>query len=584
MAPAKPAQAPHANPAEPGFWRTYVFSTDHKMIGKQYLFLGLAWLGLGGLLALLMRWQLAWPDTPVPGFGWVPEPYMFEGVMGPEFYNMLVTMHGTIMVFFVVMPILIGAFGNFLIPLMIGARDMAFPLLNMLSFWVLALASAVMLASFIVPGGAAASGWTAYAPLSARAVYTGVTWGQDLWILGIALMIVSSTMGGINYVTTIVNIRAPGMTWFRLPFFIWFIFLTAILFLFSAPVLTAAAAMLLIDRQFRTSFFLPGGGGEPLLWQHLFWFFGHPEVYVLVLPAVGAVAEILPVFARKPAFGYRATIYSLLVAGVLSFLVWGHHMFISGMDPGLLATAFTLLTIAISAPFSLIVFNLLATLWGGSIRLTTPMLYALGSLGMFTIGGLSGIFNGSTAIDIYIHDTYFVVGHFHYIIFGAILLGGFAAIAYWFPKMFGRMMNETLGKVHFWLTVIFANLTFFPMHLLGMAGHMRRISNPLQYEYLQPVQPTNVFITISAVALGLTQVLFMINFLWSLFAGKKAERNPWKATTVEWSAPSPPPHGNWGAAIPVVYRGPYEYSLPALAEDYLPQDRRLPSDATAQAH
>jgi cytochrome c oxidase subunit 1 len=584
VAAAKTTHVVEVHHEELGFWRTYIFSTDHKMIGKQYLFLGLAWLVLGGLMALMVRWQLAWPETAVPGFGWVPEPYMFEGVMGPEFYNMLVTMHGTIMVFFVVMPILIGCFGNFLIPLMIGARDMAFPFLNMLSFWVLFLASLVMLASFVVPGGAAASGWTAYAPLSAKAVYTGVAWGQDLWILGIALMIVSSTMGGINFITTIINMRAPGLTFFRLPFFIWFLFITALLFLFSAPVLTAAAFMLLSDRQLRTSFFLPEGGGEPLLWQHLFWFFGHPEVYVLVLPAIGAVAEILPVFARKPSFSYRYSVYSLLAAALLSFIVWGHHMFISGMDPRLLATAFTVLTITISAPFSLIVFNLVATLWGGSIRLRAPMLYALGSLAMFIIGGLSGIFNGSMAIDIYIHDTYFVVGHFHYIIFGAILFGGFAAITYWFPKMFGRMMNETLGKIHFWLTFLFTNLTFFPMHLIGMGGHMRRIYNPLQYEFLQPLQPMNVFITASAIVLGLSQMLFLINFFWSLFAGKRAEQNPWQANTLEWSAPTPPPHGNWGDAIPVVYRGPYEYSPPEVTDDYLPQDQPLVPETTAAAH
>jgi cytochrome c oxidase subunit 1 len=562
---------PHAHHEELGFWRNYVFSTDHKTIAKQYLAIGLFWAIVGGLLAYVMRWQLAYPDTPVPGFGWVPEPSMVEGIVPPEFYNMVVTMHGTIMVFFVAMPILLGAFGNFLIPLMIGAQDMAFPRLNMLSVWVLTLASLVLLASFFVPGGAAASGWTAYPPLSAKAIYTGVEWGQNLWIIALALEFSSFIMGGINFITTTINMRAPGLSLFRLPLMIWMQFTAAVLFMLSVGPLIAGAVMLLLDRLAGTSFFLPEGGGQPLLWQHLFWFFGHPEVYVIMLPGMGASLEILPVFSRKPIFGYRPIIYSTIAAGLLSFLVWAHHMFPSGMDPRL-AMPFSITTILISVPFAIIVFAMIATLWRGSIRFPTPMLFALGTLTVFIVGGLTGIFNGSAPADIYIHDTYFVVAHFHYTLFSAIFFGGFAAIYYWYPKMFGRMMHETLGKIHFWMTFVFFNAVFFPMFFLGAGGMMRRIANPLQYDFLKPLQPLNVFITIGAILLFLGQLPFVVNFLWSLWAGEKAASNPWEANTLEWSAPSPPPHDNF-EAIPVVYRGPYEYSAPEAPEDWLPQDR-----------
>jgi cytochrome c oxidase subunit 1 len=571
VAAAQTAPRGSAHPAEPGFLRTYVFATDHKMIGRQFMVLGLAMLLAGGLMALAMRWHLAWPDEPVPGLGWVPEPHMFAGRIPPTFYNSLFTMHATLMVFFAVTPILIGGMGNFLIPLMIGARDMAFPVLNMLSIWIGVLAAVVTLASMFVPGGGAASGWTAYPPLSARPEYTGVGLGQDLWIAGIAILSVSMMMGGINYITTIVNMRAPGMTFFRMPLVIWFLFITAILALFAFPVLMAAGGMLLADRLLGTSFFLPAGGGQPILWQHLFWFFGHPEVYILVLPALGAVAEILPVFARKPVFGYRPIVWSLIAASALAFIVWGHHMFTSGMNP-LLGTGFSVLTIAISVPFTLLVLALLATLWRASIRLTAPMAYALGSLSMFITGGLSGIFNGSPAFDLYIHDTYFVVGHFHYIIFGSIGFGVFAAVTYWFPKMFGRMMGERLGLLHAALTFVFTHLVFFPMHLLGLGGHVRRIHNPAQYDFLQPLLPLNRFITWSALALGASQLLFAFNFVFSLAAGRRAVRNPWEAATLEWTADSPPPHGNW-IEPPSVHRGPYEYSPPGVEEDFVPQDR-----------
>ncbi|MEE9221264.1 MAG: cbb3-type cytochrome c oxidase subunit I [candidate division NC10 bacterium] len=564
----------HAHHEELGFWRTYVFSTDHKMIGKQFLFLGLFMMVLGGLLALMLRWQLAWPETAVPGFGWVPEPYMYEGIIPPEFYNMLFTMHATIMIFFVVMPILVGCFGNFLIPLMIGARDMAFPTLNLLSFWVGALAGVVLLTGFFVPGGHAASGWTAYAPLSARAIYTGVDWGQNIWCIALILLGISSLMGSINYITTIVNMRAPGMTWFRLPLVIWTLFVVAILLLLALPVLTSALAMLLFDRMAGTHFFLPTGGGEPLLWQHLFWFFGHPEVYVLILPAMGIASDVLSTFSRKPIFGYRSMVYAIVGIAFLSWVVWGHHMFQSGMNPAL-STGFMISTMVIAVPSAIKTFNWLGTMWGGSMRFTTAMLNTLAFVSMFVIGGLSGIFMANTPVDIFIHDTYFIVAHIHYVVFGGSVFGIFAGIYYWFPKMFGRMMNETLGKIHFWLTFVAFNCVFFPMHILGVGGMMRRIYNPMQYEFLQPLQPINVFITISAIFLGLAQIPFVINFFWSLFAGKQAALNPWEANTLEWSAPSPPPHGNWGEHLPTVYHGPYEYSVPDVAEDYAPQDRPL---------
>jgi len=569
----------HGAHHELGFVRTYIFSTDHKMIARQFLFLGLFMMVIGGLLAMLIRWQLAWPETPVPGLGWLLRET--EGVIPPETYNMLFTMHATLMIFFVIMPILAGAFGNFCIPLMIGARDMAFPRLNMLSFWTGAVAGVLMLAGFFVPGGHAAAGWTSYAPLSAVPTYTGTNWGQNLWCISLIVLAASSMMGAINYITTVINMRAPGMTLFRMPLVVWSLFITAILLLLALPVLTSAAAMLLFDRTLGTHWFLPAGGGEPLLWQHLFWFFGHPEVYILILPAMGMASEILPVFARKPIFGYRAMVYSMLAICFLSWIVYGHHMFVSGMDPRV-GIAFTLTTMVIAVPSAIKTFNWLGTLWGGSILFTTPMLNALAFVGMFVIGGLSGIFMASTPVDIFIQDTYFIVAHIHYVVFGGSIFGAFAAIYYWFPKMFGRMMNEPLGKLHFWTTFITYNVAFFPMHILGVGGMMRRIYNPVQYEFLQHLQWWNVLITYGAFALGLAQIFFVINFFWSLFAGKRAPANPWNATTLEWTAPSPPPHLNWGDRIPTVYHGPYEYSVPGMSEDFAPQTRPLPSGAAAR--
>ena len=585
------AQEAHAHEAhhELGFIRTYIFSTDHKMIGRQFLFSSVLMLVVGGLLAMMMRWELAWPETPVPFTSWISEPYMYAepehglygAYMDPAFYNSLFTMHATIMIFFVVMPFMVGGFGNFLIPLMIGAGDMAFPVLNMLSFWTAVPAIVLILYSFFVEGGAAGGGWTMYASLSADATYGAGGQGVNLWIISLLILGFSSLMGSINYITTVINMRAPGMTWFRMPLVIWSLFVTAILLLLALPVLTAALGMLLFDRTMGTSFFLPAGGGEPLLWQHLFWFFGHPEVYILVLPAMGVTSDILSAFSRKPIFGYHAMAFSMIALAFLSWIVWGHHMFLSGMNP-VLGTAFMLTTMVIAIPSAIKTFNWLGTLWGGTIRFTSPMLFALGFVSNFVIGGLSGIYMAVTPVDIFIHDTYFIVAHFHYVVAG-IIFGMFAALYYWFPKLFGRMMNEPLGKLHFALTYVFFNGAFFPMHFLGVAGHMRRIYNPLQYEFLVDLQWWNVFITMSAFCLGVSQLIFLFNFVWSLFAGKKAERNPWQANTLEWTAPSPPPHGNF-ETVPTVYRGPYEYSSPLVQEDWLPQDRRLGPEAAAASH
>lgn len=586
MSESAVAHGAHGQHAKPSFISHYIFSLDHKMIGRQFLFVGLLMLMIGGILAMLVRWQLAWPESPVPGLGFISEPYIYPGPNGggiipPQTYNALFTMHATIMIFFVVMPIMVGTFGNFLIPLMIGAGDMAFPKLNMLLFWVGAISGVVMLSSFFVPGGPAAGGWTGYATLSAKAQYTGVEWGQHLWIIALMLNGVSSLMGAINYITTVVNMRAPGMGYFRMPLTVWSLFITAILLLLALPVLTAALAMLLFDRMAGTSFFLPEGGGEPLLWQHMFWFFGHPEVYILVLPAMGITSDLLSTFSRKPIFGYHAMAFSMIAIAGLSWIVWGHHMFISGMNP-LLGTAFMMTTMVIAVPSAIKVFNWLGTLWGGSIRLTVPMLFALGFVSNFLIGGLSGIFMASTPVDIFIHDTYFIVAHFHYVVAG-IIFALFAAVYYWFPKMFYRNMNQTLGKVHFVLTYIFFNGAFFPMHFLGVGGHMRRIYNPLQYEFITPMHDWNIFITWSALILGASQLFFLGNFFWSLFAGKKAEQNPWQANTLEWSAPTPAPHGNF-LTTPTVYRGPYEYSSPEVTEDWLPQDKDIGASTAAKAH
>ncbi len=564
------------------FIRRYIFSTDHKVIGIQYLLTGLFMALIAGGLAMLIRLQLAWPDSKWPFLGKLFPRGMEGGVMNPEFYLSLVTMHGTLMVFFVISLALVSGFGNFVVPLQSGARDMAFPFLNMLSYWAIVPACLIMIASFFVEGGAAAAGWTAYPPLSAvKEAAAGAWWGQTLWILGMALFIASFTMGGLNVVATVLNLRARGMKMMRLPMTTWSIFVASAIGLLAFPPLTAAAIMLLFDRHFGTSFFLPSGlffgnkllehtGGTPLLWQHLFWFLGHPEVYVLVLPALGLTFDILPVFTRKPIFGYRLTVYSLLLIAVLSMIVWGHHMYVSGMSP-YIGEYFAIATLAITIPSAIIGMNMIASLWGGRIRLTTPMLFAIGIISLFGTGGLGGIFLGNATSDIQLHDTYFVVGHFHFVIGGVTLFAIFAGIYYWFPKMFGRMMNELLGKLHFWLTIVSFYAIFFTQHFLGLGGMPRRYYDFSKFAYLAPLQELNIFISISSFILGAAQLIFACNFIWSLFKGPRAERNPWRATTLEWATASPPPHGNWGEKLPVVHRWPYDYSLPEASEDFTMQ-------------
>ncbi len=532
--------------------RKYIFSVDHKIVGMQYLCTGLVMAFVGGYLAYVFRHQLAWPNEPVPLFGMV----------GPDQYNASVTMHGTIMVFWVAMPILLSGFGNYLLPLMIGAPDMAFPRLNMMSFWTFFLSTLLLMSSFLVPGGAASGGWTSYPPLAASPGLSGVEWGGHLWILAVALEFASMLMGGINFLTTTLTMRAPGMTLFRMPILVWMLNIASLVFMFSVGPLIAGAFMLLADRLFQTGFFLPQSGGDPLLFQHLFWFFGHPEVYVLLFPALGIIAEVMTVFARKPFFGYRPLIYASLIASVLSFLVWAHHQFISGMDPRL-AAPFSITTIIISVPFAVAIFSYIATLWGGSIELKTPMIFALGMLAEFLVGGVTGIFNGSAAADIYLHDTYFVVAHFHYTLFPVTFLAGFAGIYFWYPKWFGRLMNETWGKIHAVLTIISFNVTFLPLFAIGLVGHQRRIFDPSLFDYLQPFQHLHVISTWGFIILFLSQIIFVVNFIASLCYGPIATRNPWSAATLEWLAPSPPGHGNFEEP-PVVHRGPYDYSLPGL--------------------
>jgi len=558
------------------FIRKYIFSTDHKIIGIQFLLLSLMGLFMGGLMAMMIRWQLGFPEGLMPLGNLLPETMVSGGVLLPEFYNSLVTMHGTFMVFFAIMPLLVGVFGNYLIPLKIGAPDMAFPRLNMWSYWIAFIGMGIMLAGFFVEGGHSAAGWTQYAPLSSNPEFTGVVTGQQLWLLSIAILGLSSILGATNYITTVVNLRAPGMTWFRLPLSVWSLFITAILVLLAIPILSGAAIMLLFDQTIGTSFFDASNGGQPILWQHLFWYFGHPEVYILILPAMGMVSDVIANGSRKPVFGYHSMIYAIISIAFLGWIVWGHHMFQSGMNPTLGMT-FMISTMFIAVPSAIKVFNWMGTMWRGNLTFHVPMLNAVAFVAMFVIGGLSGVFMASTPVDIYIHDTYFIVAHIHYVLFGGSLFALFAAITFWYPKMFGRMMNEFWGRVHFALTFVFYNMTFWPMHNLGLGGHMRRIYDPSQYEFLQPLAGTNRFISISAFMLMTVQMIFALNFVISWFKGKKAPNNPWDDNGLEWTVSSPPPHGNF-AETPTVYRGAYEFSSPLVEEDFLPQDRKLEGD------
>jgi cytochrome c oxidase subunit 1 len=562
------------------FIRKYIFSTDHKIIGIQFLFMSLFFLLIGGLLAVLIRYQLGWPGRPIPGGSILPETMAPQGIMLPEFYNSLVTMHGTFMVFFAIMPLLVGTYANYLIPLQIGAKDMAFPRLNMASFWISVVAGVIILASFAVEGGAAGAGWTSYAPLSARPDLSGVSMGQILWIVSLVILGFGSIFGAVNYITTIVNMRAPGMTWFRLPLVTWSLFITAILVILAMPVLAGAMIMLLFDQTIGTNFFLASKGGQPILWQHLFWFFGHPEVYILILPAMGFVSDIIANGSRKPIFGYHSMVFAMIGIAFLGFIVWGHHMFQSGMNPSL-GMSFMISTLVIAVPSAIKVFNWMGTMWEGDIHFTVPMLFAVGFVMLFAIGGFSGIYMAATPVDIYIHDTYFIVAHIHYVLFGGSLFAIFGAIYYWFPKMFGRMINSTAGKIHFWWTFIFFNITFFPMHGLGMQGMMRRIYEPGQYEHLVGVQDTNTLVSVAAIGLFCSGLYFLVLFFWSLFKGEKAPWNPWNATTLEWQLPSPPKHGNWEVP-PTVYHGPYEYSHPDMDRDWLAQNER--PDIVSPAH
>jgi cytochrome c oxidase subunit I len=565
----------------PGLIRRYIFSTDHKVIGLQYGFTSLFFLLVGFSLVMLIRWQQAFPAQPIPLVGgWLGQANAPGGVLLPEFYNQLGAMHGTIMVFLGVVPLAFGAFGNYVVPLQIGAPDMAFPRLNMTSYWLYAAGGIVMLASFLVPGGAANNGWTSYAPLSDLAPGHG----QTLWLIGMLLLIFSSLLGAINFIATIVQLRAPGMTWFRLPFFVWSQLITAFLLLLAFPALQAAAVLQGMDRIAKTSFFLPSGlvvggqalqvagSGNALLWQHLFWFLGHPEVYVLILPAMGIVAEVVTNNTRKPLWGYRLMVYSVFVLGFLSFVVWAHHMYLTGMGTAI-GAFFQATTMIISIPSVIILSSLILSLYGGSIRFNTPMLFALGFMPMFGLGGLTGLPLGLAATDIPLHDTNYVVAHFHYLVAPGTIFALFAGIYYWFPKITGRMMNEPLGKIHFVGSIICMNVIFMPMFVQGLAGVNRRLwDGGTLYTHAQGTLSLNVPMSYAALALAFFQIFFIINLVWSIRAGRTAGANPWEATTLEWSAaPSPPrEHGNFDR-LPRVVRDPYEYSAPGATGGFLPQ-------------
>jgi cytochrome c oxidase subunit 1 len=578
-----------------GFLRKYVFSTDHKIIGLQYGFTALCFLLFGFFLMLMMRWKIAHPAEPVPIVGPLLAAIFGDvaakGIMSPDLYNSFGAMHGTIMVFMAIVPLAFAAFGNYVVPLQIGAPDMAFPRVNMASYQAYVIGGLIMFISFFIPGGAAQAGWTSYSPL-ATSIPTD---GQTFWLVGMVFLITSSLLGAVNFIATIIQLRAPGMTWMRMPFFCWAQFVTAFLLLLAFPPLEAAGIMQLMDKVAHTSFFLPtglaiggnlaniSGGGSPLLWQHLFWFLGHPEVYVLILPAMGIVAEIIANNTRKPIWGYKSLVYASLTIGFLSFIVWAHHMYLTGMGTRV-ATFFQTTTMIISIPSVIILTCFFISLWGGSIRFNTPMLFVMAFLPMFGIGGLTGLPLGFNYSDLHLHDTYYVIAHFHYIVAPGTIFALFAGIYYWFPKITGRLMSEFWGKVHFWGSLIFMNLIFQPMFAQGMAGMLRRMADGGAM-YSQAVVGADAkggltahmmglhsYILWAAVGLLLAQIPFIFNLFYSINNGRKVSSdNPWDATTLEWQTPTPPPHGNFDKA-PEVHRGPYEYSVPGHARDYTPQN------------
>ncbi|WP_231465763.1 MULTISPECIES: cbb3-type cytochrome c oxidase subunit I [unclassified Pedobacter] len=559
----------------------YIFSMDHKMIAKQFLVTGIIMAVIAMGLSILFRIQLAWPDKSFPFLETFLGKWAEGGRIKSDFYLALVTIHGTIMVFFVLTAGLSGTFSNLLIPLQIGARDMASPFLNMLSYWFFFTACVIMMASFFIQTGPASGGWTVYPPLSALpTAIPGSGMGMTMWLISMVLFVASSLMGGINYVSTILNMRTKGMDLWKMPLTIWAFFLTAILGILSFPVLVAGVVLLVFDRSFGTSFYLsdivmgtnilPNEGGSPILWQHLFWFLGHPEVYIVIMPALGISSEVISVNSRKPIFGYHAMVYSLIGITVLSFIVWGHHMFVTGMNP-LLGGVFMITTLIIAVPSAVKTFNYLATLWRGNIRFTPAMLFAIGLVSFFISGGLTGLFLGNASLDINLHDTYFVVAHFHLVMGSAAIFGMLAGVYHWFPRMFGRMMNAKLGYLHFWLTFIAAYLVFFPLHFLGLDGVPRRYYAFTEFEFMKKWLTVNVFVTWAAIMAALAQVAFLWNFFYSIFKGKVAPQNPWESNTLEWTAPVEHLHGNWPGEIPTVYRWPYDYSKPGHDEDFIPQ-------------
>ncbi len=589
--PEEPILASVHSGAPPGFWRRYVFSTDHKVIGVQYFVLALFSVVVGILLSLLIRLHLAWPQAAVPLLDRLSPNGAPNGVMTPEYYLSLLTLHGTLMVFFVLTTAPQSAFGNYFLPIQLGAREMAFPRLNMLSFWITAVSLGVLLSTLFVSDGPPLSGWTAYPPLSALGSLAGPGegMGQTLWIISIALFCVAAMLSSLNVISTTLDLRTEGMTLMRMPLTCWSWFIAAIIALISFAVLLAAGVMLLMDRMGGTSFFVPSGlvvsntaitghhGGSPLLWQHLFWFFGHPEVYIAILPGMGLTSHILSIFSRKPVFGYRSMVYALALIGLMGFMVWGHHMFVSGMSP-YAGFAFSLLTMAIAVPSTLKALNWLGTLMHGRIRFNTPMLFALGFVSLFVTGGLSGIFLAQPPLDLYLHDSYFVVAHLHFVMGLAAIFGIFEAVYFWFPKMFGRMMNETLGRLHFFLTFAGAYAIFMPMHFLGLAGNPRRYADLSGAYFLAPLAHVHLFITLAAFFTGAAQLLFFTNLVWSLWRGPRAVENPWQASTLEWSLPSPPPPGNFPDQAPVVYHEAYLFNVPGAAQDFIMQHVPFPPD------